>query len=312
MDVRLDGRAALITGGSKGLGAAMAQRFAEAGADVAILARGQEALSETERAIRASSQVRVLALPCDVSKAAEVERAWQKVLGELGKIDILVNNAGTSRTAKFEDITDAVWQEDFDLKLFAAIRLARLALPGMKERRWGRIINVLNIGAKAPRAGSAPTAVSRAAGLALTKILAGEGAPHNVLVNSLHVGLIKSNQHEERVLQGGRRHRGRISRARQEHSLGPLWRGRRVRQHRLLPCVRCRELHHRHLDQRRWRHVAGGVTAAAMALRAAGAGGGRPPPGRGPGGRRRPKSAARPGVNRFDWRRVNPRLISRS
>jgi 3-oxoacyl-[acyl-carrier protein] reductase len=203
MDVRLDGRAALITGGSKGLGAAMAQRFAEAGADVAILARGQEALSETERAIRASSQVRVVALACDVSKAAEVERAWQKVSGELGKIDILVNNAGTSRTAKFEDITDAVWQEDFDLKLFAAIRLARLALPGMKERRWGRIINVLNIGAKAPRAGTAPTAVSRAAGLALTKILAGEGAPHNVLVNALHVGLIKSNQHEERVRKAG-------------------------------------------------------------------------------------------------------------
>jgi 3-oxoacyl-[acyl-carrier protein] reductase len=203
MDVRLDGRAALITGGSKGLGAAMARRFAEAGADVAILARGQEALTETEHAIRAAAQVRVVAVPCDVSKADDVARAWQKASGELGKIDILVNNAGTSRTSKFEEITDAVWQEDFNLKLFAAIRLARLALPGMKERRWGRIINVLNIGAKAPRPGSAPTAVTRAAGLALTKVLAGEGAPYNVLVNALHVGLIQSNQHMERFRRKG-------------------------------------------------------------------------------------------------------------
>ena len=203
MDVRLDGRAALITGGSKGLGAAMARRFAEAGADVAILARGAGALAETERQIRQAAQVRVVAIPCDVANAAELERAWREALRQLGKIDILVNNAGTSRTAKFEDITDAVWQEDFDLKLFAAIRLARLALPGMKERRWGRIINVLNIGAKAPRPGSAPTAVTRAAGLALTKVLAGEGAPFNVLVNSLHVGLIASNQHHARFVARG-------------------------------------------------------------------------------------------------------------
>lgn len=87
-----------------------------------------------------------------------------------------------------------VWQADLDLKLFAAIRLARLAWPGMAGRRRGRIINVLNSLAKAPKAGTAPTAVSRAAGLALTKVLAGEGAAHNILVNSLHVGLIESDQ----------------------------------------------------------------------------------------------------------------------
>jgi NAD(P)-dependent dehydrogenase (short-subunit alcohol dehydrogenase family) len=96
-------------------------------------------------------------------------------------------------------VTDAEWQDDLDLKLFAAIRLCRLALPGMIGRRWGRIVNILNTGAKAPRAGSTPTSVSRAAGLALTKALAFEGAPHNVLVNSLHVGLIESDQWERRA-----------------------------------------------------------------------------------------------------------------
>ena len=77
---------------------------------------------------------------------------------------------------------------------FGAIRLARLAVPGMKQRRWGRIVNILNIGARAPRPEGAPTQVSRAAGLALTKILAGECAPHNVLVNALLTGTIVTDQ----------------------------------------------------------------------------------------------------------------------
>jgi 3-oxoacyl-[acyl-carrier protein] reductase len=203
MDIRLDGRTALVTGGSKGLGLAMATRFAQSGAEVAILARGAEALAEAERGIRAKAQTRVRAFPCDVSKEAEIARAWERVIAEFGKVDILVNNAGTSRTGPFEEITDEIWQQDLDLKLFGAIRLVRLALPDMKKRRWGRIINVLNIGAKAPRPRSAPTAVSRAAGLALTKILAGEGAPHNVLVNAMLVGLIASDQHVQRITRAG-------------------------------------------------------------------------------------------------------------
>jgi 3-oxoacyl-[acyl-carrier protein] reductase len=194
MDIRLDGKKALITGGSKGLGLAMATLFAASGADVAILARRPEVLEEAKRAIGETARGRVVAVAADVSKADEVKRAHDKVVSQLGAIDILVNNAGTSQTGKFEEITDEVWQADLDLKLFGAIRLARLVFPGMKQRRWGRIINVLNIGAKAPRAGGAPTVVSRAAGMALTKVLAGEGAPHNVLVNALLVGLIVSDQ----------------------------------------------------------------------------------------------------------------------
>src|SRR5262249_10092263 len=93
---------------------------------------------------------------------------------------------------------------DIDLKLFAAIRLCRQAFPGMKSRRWGRIINVLNIGAKAPQGTSAPTSVTRAAGMALTKVLAGEGAPHNVLVNALLVGNIQSNQWVKRHAAEGK------------------------------------------------------------------------------------------------------------
>jgi 3-oxoacyl-[acyl-carrier protein] reductase len=194
MDISLRGRTAMITGASKGLGLAMATRFAASGADVALLARRPEVLTEAKAAVAASAKGKVAVFPCDVAKAADIERAYKGVMEVFGKVDILVNNAGESKAMPFASITDEVWQADLDLKLFAAIRTCRLVLEQMKARRWGRIINVLNIGAKAPRAGGAPTAVSRAAGMALTKILAGEYAPHNVLVNALLVGQIVSDQ----------------------------------------------------------------------------------------------------------------------
>ena len=95
----------------------------------------------------------------------------------------------------FEKVTDEILHDDIEQKLFAAVRLIRLVAPQMKERRWGRIINVLNIGAKAARPNSMPTSLSRAAGMALTKALAGEFAPYNVLVNAMMVGLIEADQH---------------------------------------------------------------------------------------------------------------------
>lgn len=195
MESRMDGKKALITGASLGLGRAMAAKFAAAGADVAIVARRPEVLEQARQEISRQANGRTIkAYPCDVSDAAAIEALFAKVSADFGQVDILVNNAGTSQTGKFEEITDEVWQADLDLKLFAAIRLSRLVLPGMKERRWGRIINVLNIGAKTPGAGGAPTAVTRAAGMALTKVLAGEGAPFNVLVNALCTGWIVSDQ----------------------------------------------------------------------------------------------------------------------
>jgi NAD(P)-dependent dehydrogenase (short-subunit alcohol dehydrogenase family) len=198
MEINLAGRVVLITGGSKGLGLATATRMAASGADVAILARDPAGLAEAGATLAKTARGRVVTIPCNVADAPSVQAGVETAMARLGRIDILVNNAGTSRAMPFEAVTDEIWQQDLDLKLFAAIRFARLVWPQMKERRWGRIINVLNIGAKAPKAGSAPTTISRAAGLALTKVLAGEGAPHNILVNALHVGLIVSDQWVQR------------------------------------------------------------------------------------------------------------------
>ena len=199
IEMKMPGRNALVTGASKGIGLAIASNFAQAGANVVIVGRRADALEEAKAIIGRAAKTKIVTISADVSKAEDCARAFAESQKALGQIDVLVNNAGTSQRGDFETVTDAVWQADLDLKLFAAIRLARAALPGMKARKWGRIINILNTGAKAPKASSAPTSVSRAAGMALTKVLANEGAPHNILVNALLVGLIESEQHERKA-----------------------------------------------------------------------------------------------------------------
>jgi NAD(P)-dependent dehydrogenase (short-subunit alcohol dehydrogenase family) len=194
MEARLNGRVALVTGGSQGIGLATGLRFAESGADVVLLARRREILEEAAALVRQNARGRVSIVACDVMDPQSVEAAYDEVMAEFGRIDIVVNNAGTASLGPFVSLTDSDWQKDLELKLFGAIRLTRLAWPQMVQRRWGRVINVLAGVAKVPRGGSAPTSVSRAAGMALTKVLAGEGAPDNILVNSIHVGFIESGQ----------------------------------------------------------------------------------------------------------------------
>jgi 3-oxoacyl-[acyl-carrier protein] reductase len=194
MQLSMHGRNALITGGSLGIGRAIAKAFSSAGANVALVARRQHILEEARADVAGASNAKVVTVAADVGTAEGCRTAFAGAEAGLGEIDVLINNAGTSQRGPFESLSDELWQHDIDLKLFAAIRLSRAALPGMKRCRWGRIINVLNTGAKAPPAGGAPTAVTRAAGMALTKVLAGEGAPHNVLVNAVLVGRIESDQ----------------------------------------------------------------------------------------------------------------------
>jgi 3-oxoacyl-[acyl-carrier protein] reductase len=207
MQIDLQGRSAIITGGSKGLGLAIARRYAASGANVLLVARdpaGLEAAKEEITREARGGAAAVAAVACDVATAAGIEKAYCAAMDAFKQVDIVVNNAGVSRTGAFTNVSDETWQADFDLKLFAAIRLARRVWPQMQHRRWGRIINVLNIGAKAPSAGSAPTSVTRAAGMALTKVLAGEGAPHNILVNALLVGRIESDQWRRRAEATGK------------------------------------------------------------------------------------------------------------
>ncbi|MGI9612425.1 MAG: SDR family NAD(P)-dependent oxidoreductase, partial [Acidimicrobiales bacterium] len=130
MDVRLDGHKALVTGGSLGLGRAMAQEFAASGASVALVARTQTTLDEAVASIaEAAPGSTVRGYACDVRDADQLAATHAAATADLGSIDILVNNAGTSAAKPFEEVTDDDWQNDLDLKLMAAIRLSRLCIP---------------------------------------------------------------------------------------------------------------------------------------------------------------------------------------
>ena len=196
MDVGLNGKVALITGGSEGIGKAAAKSMAAEGAKVVICARRPDVLESAADEIRAATGGEVLAVSADVSVPAQLESLFEGIIAAHDRIDILVNNAGTSAAGYFEEVSDEDWRTDLDIKLFAAIRCSRMAIPHMRAQGGGRIINVTNLGGKAPGPRSVPTSVSRAAGIALTKALSKDYAADNILVNTVCIGLIKSGQHE--------------------------------------------------------------------------------------------------------------------
>ncbi|MCY1055964.1 SDR family oxidoreductase [Nannocystis sp. SCPEA4] len=202
MDLGLQHKVAIVTGGSEGIGRATARALGLAGARVVICARRADVLAKAMHELSSETGSEVLAMPVDVREPADVMRLVDGVMARLGRIDILVNNAGTSAAAAFESLTDDAWQDDLDLKLFAALRLSRLAIPHMRAVGGGSIVNLLNIGARQPAAGSMPSTVSRAAGLALTKALSKELAPDKIRVNAVLIGLVKSAQHDRKRKDG--------------------------------------------------------------------------------------------------------------
>lgn len=201
MDLGLEGKVALVTGGSDGLGLATARRLAAEGAKVAICARREERLAEAAAAIRAAGGD-VFPHASDVTRAEDCETLVAAVTSELGCLDILVNNAGASAAFGLEALDDAAWQADFDLKVMSAARLCRLVIPHLKARGGGVIVNAAIGGGKAPQPQALPTTVMRAAGLNLTKSLSAEFASDQIRVNAICIGLIKSAQWDRRAGDG--------------------------------------------------------------------------------------------------------------
>ena len=264
MDIKLTGRKALITGGSKGLGLAIARTFAEAGADVAIMARRQGPLDEAAAAIGSRQGQQVLPVICDVRRAEDIAAGFARVTQAFGRVDILVNNAGTSNAHPFETVTDAQWQEDIDLKLFAAIRLIRLVWPQMKEHKWGRVINVLNIGAKAPR----PARVTEVGARGRHGADQGAGRRRRTARNSGQRAV--GRLHRKRSMGPACREAGRaacgFSRQNgQGNSDGSRRHRAGIRQCGLLPGIGRGVLHHRHSHQCGRQPLAGGVDRASWA-----------------------------------------------
>ena len=197
MDLGVTGKVAIVTGGSDGIGRAAAQRLSAEGAKVALVSRTQADLDLAAEEMSAATGNEVIGIATDVRDEASVQAMVEAVASRWGRIDILINNAGTSSAARFADMSNEQVEEDFKLKVMGAIYTTRHALPHLKETR-GAICNTTTPGGKAPGPGSQPTALSRAAGISLTKVWSKEFGGDGVRVNTVCVGLLKSRQHRRR------------------------------------------------------------------------------------------------------------------
>jgi NAD(P)-dependent dehydrogenase (short-subunit alcohol dehydrogenase family) len=202
MDLHLDGKVVLITGGTDGLGAALASRLVEEGARVAVCGRDPGRLAATEQRLKGAGGD-VVAVQADVTRPADLERFVQAAVGRWNRIDGLVNNAGKSAAGRVDQVPDDEWADDLNIKVMGAVRCIRLAVPYLAAGGGGAIVNVLAVGGKAPGPGSLPTAASRAAGLAITKAASKDLGAHGIRVNAVLIGLVESGQWRRRAEAAG-------------------------------------------------------------------------------------------------------------
>ena len=203
MDLGLKGKIALVSASSKGLGRAVAEELAIEGADLVMCARGKETLDQTAAAIRKATGVRVITVAADVSDSGAAARVSKAALDEFGKVDILVTNSGGPPSGAFESFTPETWDSATRLLLTSAVELTRALLPGMKERKWGRILNVTSIAAKQPIHGLMLSNSLRAAVIGFARTLANEVAPFGVTVNNLLPGFTRTDRVQELARAAG-------------------------------------------------------------------------------------------------------------
>ena len=195
MDLGLKGRVALVAAASKGLGRAIAQELAAEGARVVMSARGEGTLRAARDEIARDTGGELLAIPADVSRVDDLVRlAREAEKWGGGRVDILVNNAGGPPSGPFEDLPWDKWSDAIDLTLRSAVELTRLVLPGMREQKWGRILNVTSITVKQPVEGLMLSNSIRAAVTGWARTLATEVAPYGITVNNLLPGYTKTDR----------------------------------------------------------------------------------------------------------------------
>lgn len=196
MDLQLGGRVAIVTGGSRGIGKATARQLAREGANVVLVARGQEALDAAAAEIAAESSRRVLPIAADTSQDDSVRAMVERAAGELGRIDILVNcaaqPAGGAPPPRLAAITDDVFFSDMNVKVMGYLRCAREVAPHMVQQGWGRIISVSGLAARL--SGNLVGSIRNVALVAMTKNLADELGPKGVNVTCVHPALTRTER----------------------------------------------------------------------------------------------------------------------
>jgi len=199
MDLGLDGRTCIVTGASRGIGLETARMLCAENASVLLVARGEAALREAAaRCADAGGRAEVMA--CDVTEADAGQRMRAAAEDVLGPVDVLVNNAGGARWRDVDDVPDADWQAAWDVNVMACLRAMRAVVPGMRERGWGRIVNVSSSAGKRPSRHMPEYSVAKAAQLSLSRLYADRLAADGVLVNAICPGPTKS---ELWVAEGG-------------------------------------------------------------------------------------------------------------
>jgi 3-oxoacyl-[acyl-carrier protein] reductase len=194
VDLRLRGKVALVSGASKGIGRAVALGLAEEGVHLALNARGAELLGKLADEIGRRYDVTALPVPGDMSRPGDVQAFARQAIERFGRIDILVNSAGSSQGGVFWELPDQVWQDSWGLKLFGYVRLMREVIPHMIRQGGGRIVNVVGNSGKQPIQTMLPGGSANAALLAITKGVADSVAKHNIVVNAVNPGPIRTER----------------------------------------------------------------------------------------------------------------------
>jgi 3-oxoacyl-[acyl-carrier protein] reductase len=200
VELGLAGRIALVTGGSKGIGRACALGLAREGCHVAIAARGAGAL-EAAATDLAKAGAEALTVAADLSEPDGPRRAVETVLGRFGRIDILVNNAGAIRGGDFLTTPAEQWADDWRLKVLGYVRMAQLAIPAMRPRRWGRIVNVIGAAARNPATTYMAGGIANAGLINFTRALADLAAPDGILVNAVSPGPTATERWDRLIAQ---------------------------------------------------------------------------------------------------------------
>jgi 3-oxoacyl-[acyl-carrier protein] reductase len=224
MDLGIAGRVAIVTGGSRGIGRAVAERLCREGASVALCARNRESLAEARRALETIGG-QVLAVEADLTEPAAAGRVVEMTAAAWGRIDILVNNAGAARGIPFDELTQDLWLENLQLKLFGYLRMARLVLPHLRRNGWGRIVNVAGLAGLQPSPLTMPVGLNNAGILNVMKALADAEAAHNILVTTVCPGPILTER-QTRLLQDAARTKGTSLEAAQREATSAIPLGR--------------------------------------------------------------------------------------
>ncbi len=194
MDLGLQGRVAVVCGAGRGLGFAAALELAREGANVVICARGEDSIAAAARRIEEQTDSGALGIAADVSRAGAAEKVIGAAVKKFGGVDVLVNNAGGPPAGSFDNHDDAAWSAAVELNLMSAVRFSREAIPHMRHKQWGRIINITSVAVKQPMEGLILSNAVRAAVVGMAKTLSNELAGDGILVNNVCPGFIETDR----------------------------------------------------------------------------------------------------------------------